>query len=323
MVVVGESLEDRDEAVASLGSLLLIGGPIALLLAALAGYGATAAALRPVERMRRRAAEIEATDPGARLPVPPADDEIGRLGTTLNAMLDRIEAAFARERTFVADASHELRTPLAILKTELELALEPRAHERGADRRAALGGGGDRPARRARRGPARDRPQRPGPAADPPRGAARRRAARAGARPRTRSPSARRSTPRADGLVLRADPLRLEQALGNLLDNALRHGGTRSSSRPRRATAPSASTSATTAPGFPDGLAAVRALHPRRQRARRAAAPASGWRSSPRSRAPTAARPERRTAPRAGRTSGSSCPDEAASPRDRAPPRPS
>ena len=129
MVVVGESLEDRDEAVESLGSLLLIGGPIALLLAALAGYGATAAALRPVERMRARAAAIEATDPGA--PAPGAAAPTTRSAasaTTLNAMLDRIEAAFARERTFVADASHELRTPLAILKTELELALQPRPH---------------------------------------------------------------------------------------------------------------------------------------------------------------------------------------------------
>src|SRR5437763_925525 len=60
---------------------------------------------------------------GGRLPVPPADDEIGRLGRTLNEMLARLEAAFARERSFVADASHELRTPLAILRTELELAL--------------------------------------------------------------------------------------------------------------------------------------------------------------------------------------------------------
>ena len=80
VVVVGESLDDRDEAVGSLGALLLIGGPILLLLTAAVGYGATAAALRPVERMRARAAEIEATDRGARLPVPPADDEIGRLG---------------------------------------------------------------------------------------------------------------------------------------------------------------------------------------------------------------------------------------------------
>src|SRR4051794_23957735 len=122
-VGVGESLDDRDDAVASLGTLLLIGGPITLLLAALAGYGATAAALRPVERMRARAAQIEAAEPGARLPVPPADDEIGRLRHTPNAMRGGREAASARERTFVADASHELRTPLAILKTELELAL--------------------------------------------------------------------------------------------------------------------------------------------------------------------------------------------------------
>jgi signal transduction histidine kinase len=73
--------------------------------------------------MRRKAGEISEHDPGARLPVAGADDEIARLGATLNAMLARLEAAFDRERTFVADASHELRTPLAILKTELELAL--------------------------------------------------------------------------------------------------------------------------------------------------------------------------------------------------------
>ena len=111
------------DALRNLAGTLLIGGPIALLLASLAGYGAAAAALRPVERMRRRAAEIQAAEPGTRLPVGPADDEIGRLGETLNLMLERLEAAFARERTFVADASHELRTPLAILKAELELAL--------------------------------------------------------------------------------------------------------------------------------------------------------------------------------------------------------
>src|SRR3954454_7967222 len=106
VVGVGESLDGREEAVASLGTLLLIGGPITLLLAALAGYGATAAALRPVERMRARAAEIEAGEPGGRLPVPPADDEIGRLGHTLNAMLERMEAAFARVRKFVVHARH-------------------------------------------------------------------------------------------------------------------------------------------------------------------------------------------------------------------------
>ena len=222
VVVVGESLDDRDEAVGSLGALLLIGGPILLLLTAAIGYGATAAALRPVERMRARAAAIEATDPGARLPVPKADDEIGRLGATLNAMLDRIEAAFQRERTFVADASHELRTPLAILKTELELALRRgrtteeltaalRSATEETDRLVALAEDllviarsdqGQLPIRRER--------------------------LQAGELlERVRDRHAPEATiAAADGLVVDADPLRLEQALGNLLDNARRHGGT-------------------------------------------------------------------------------------------------
>jgi signal transduction histidine kinase len=72
--------------------------------------------------MRSRAATISAAEAGAQLPLPEAHDEIRRLGETLNAMLGRLELAFARERAFVADASHELRTPLAILRTELELA---------------------------------------------------------------------------------------------------------------------------------------------------------------------------------------------------------
>ena len=88
----------------------LLGGPIALLLASLAGYGVAAAALRPVEAMRLQASEIGDTELGRRLPMPHAEDEISRLGETLNAMLGRLETAFERERTFVSDASHELRT---------------------------------------------------------------------------------------------------------------------------------------------------------------------------------------------------------------------
>jgi two-component system, OmpR family, sensor kinase len=122
VVVVGASRDDRDEALQSLAALLLAGGPLALLLASLAGYGVAGVALRPVEEMRRRAAEISELGSRERLPVPPADDELGRLGTTLNAMLGRLERSAERERRFVADASHELRTPLALLKSELELA---------------------------------------------------------------------------------------------------------------------------------------------------------------------------------------------------------
>lgn len=130
VVVVGASLEDRREALAGLLTQLLIAGPIALALSSLAGYALAGAALRPVEAIRERAAEISAERPGERLPVPRARDELFRLGQTLNAMLARLEAGLARERRFVADASHELRTPLALLQAELELALlRPRPPE--------------------------------------------------------------------------------------------------------------------------------------------------------------------------------------------------
>src|SRR6201999_3663215 len=121
--VVGEPLAQREKALDSLRALLIIGGPLALLLASLVGYAMAAAALRPVKRMRRRAAAVTASETSERLPVPFGTDESGRLGRTLNEMLSRLEAASARERAFVSDASHELRTPLAILRTELELAM--------------------------------------------------------------------------------------------------------------------------------------------------------------------------------------------------------
>jgi signal transduction histidine kinase len=121
VVVVGQSLDERDQALSNLTGVLLLGGPIALVLASLAGFSLTGFALRPVESMRRRAQTISATDLGGRLPSTGANDELGRLGRTLNEMLERIQEAVTRERTFVSDASHELRSPLAALRTELEL----------------------------------------------------------------------------------------------------------------------------------------------------------------------------------------------------------
>jgi two-component system OmpR family sensor kinase len=123
VVVTAASLDDRNESLRNLRTLLLIGIPAALLLASAAGYGVSGRALRPVKEMQERAAAISAAEPNSRLPLPEADDEIRRLGETLNGMLGRLEAAIERERAFVDDASHELRTPLAMHKTELELAL--------------------------------------------------------------------------------------------------------------------------------------------------------------------------------------------------------
>jgi signal transduction histidine kinase len=227
IVVVGSSLGDRNEALDSLATLLLIGGPVALLLASLAGYGAAGAALRPVEAMRLRAAEISAREPGERLPVPPAKDELRRLGQTLNEMLARIEATLERERRFVDDASHELRTPLALHKTGLELAL--RHGGSGEELRAAIVSGLEEVDRliqlaedllvvaRAEEGGLAISPQ-PLPVGDL--------LATVSERFRARASQSARPLVVGDGaeLAIEGDRLRLEQALTNMVDNALRHG---------------------------------------------------------------------------------------------------
>jgi two-component system, OmpR family, sensor kinase len=224
-VLVGATLGDRQDALDRLLVSLVVAGPVALLLTSFAGWLVTGAALRPVEAMRREAAAISVSEPERRLPVPATGDELARLGSTLNAMLDRMRAAFERERRFVDDASHELRTPLGILKMELDLALarartpkELEAVVRGASEET------DRLARlaedllvlaRAERGQVR--------------------LAKAdvslddvlGRTMRTFENRARGAGVRieldASGQRVRADADRLRQAVENLLDNAIRH----------------------------------------------------------------------------------------------------
>jgi heavy metal sensor kinase len=227
VVVVGSSLGDNQEALASLRKLLLIGGAAALLLSSIAGYGVAALALRPVEAMRRRAAEISSSDPDERLPVPAGGDELTRLGTTLNEMLARLEAGLERERRFVDDASHELRTPLALHKTELELALRYAASE--DELRAAIGSAVteiDRLAQLAEDLLVVARTQEGGLALSVERVPAQDLFDTVGERFRTRAAQAGRSLEvEANGdAVVEGDRLRLEQALTSIVDNALRHG---------------------------------------------------------------------------------------------------
>ncbi len=123
LLVVGTSLEDQQDALARLFTLLAVGGPVAIGLASVVGWLVAGAALRPVERLRVEAEAVSGSEPGRRLVVPATGDELARLAHSLNQMLARLEEAMTRERRLVSDASHELRTPLANLKAELELAL--------------------------------------------------------------------------------------------------------------------------------------------------------------------------------------------------------
>ena len=103
---------------------LYIGVPLALLFAGVTGFLAARRALRPLTVMTQSAAEISADSlTEQRLPIPRAKDELQALALAFNATLDRLSAAFTRQRRFTADASHELRTPVTAILGHTELAL--------------------------------------------------------------------------------------------------------------------------------------------------------------------------------------------------------
>lgn len=227
IAVVGQTTSDRAEALSGIAGAFALGGPFALLLASGTGYLLGGRSLAPVEAMRTQAQDITFEGAGERLPRPAANDELRRLAETLNAMLERVDTALARERVFVSDASHELRTPLAILKAEIELvrrtggtkeelevALDSAAEEvdqlvRLAEDLLVIARAdeGRLPIRReaVEIGPMLER--------------VRSRYVESGAR------GGSEIVVDADAVgSCQVDPLRIEQALGNLLDNALRHG---------------------------------------------------------------------------------------------------
>jgi signal transduction histidine kinase len=227
VVTVGQSLQDRNDALDSLVASFAIGGPIAVLLASLLGYSLAAAGLRPVEAMRRRAQGVSLSREDERLPLPAAHDEIHRLGETLNEMLDRLRRSFERERRFVADASHELRTPVAVIKAELEGALRAGGHDpqvrealvaslEECDHLAQMAEDLLLVARTSE-GELPVRPERL-----ELRELLNQVAARFTDRARERGRTI--SVDADDRQTVYADELRLRQALGNLVDNALRYG---------------------------------------------------------------------------------------------------
>jgi heavy metal sensor kinase len=226
VLVVAVPVDDQRDALSRLAALLWIGGPLALALTVGVTWLLVGATLRPVDAMRSEADAISASELGRRLPVPDTRDEVARLGETLNEMLGRLERAHERERRFVDDASHELRTPLSNLKAELDLAL--RRSRTAEELERALRSASEETDRLAR-------------LADDLLVLAR---ADRGRLPVRREPVeiarlvagsveafAAAATDRgveievlvSDALTAEVDELRMRQALGNLLENALRH----------------------------------------------------------------------------------------------------
>ncbi len=224
-LVVGTSREDADEALAQLRAQLLVGVPLALIVAGGLGYAVAGAGLRPIERMRTRAATISDRSAGERLPLPSADDELRRLAVTLNAMLERLDEGLQRERRFVAEASHELRTPLTLMLTEIELALaQPRQpeeltqalHSLNDEVRRLIALAEDLLERAGAERGGLPIEARPVDLVELATGVADR--FRAAAGNRSISITARRP------IEVQGDATRLDRALSNLVDNALRHG---------------------------------------------------------------------------------------------------
>ena len=135
--VILPSLDAVKADVETFGRVISIVVPVLVALIALSTWLVVGRALRPVEAIRSRVAQIGARELDQRVPDPGTGDEVGRLATTMNRMLDRLQRSSQRQRRFVSDASHELRSPLASLRTQLEVAL---AHPERAEWPAVAAG---------------------------------------------------------------------------------------------------------------------------------------------------------------------------------------
>jgi len=120
---VAEPLSVIDEGLRRLRRDFFTGVPLVLVLASAGGYFLARKNLSPIASMNRQTQQITAERLSSRLDVTNPRDELGRLATTINDLLTRLETSFKEQQRFIADASHELRTPLAVLRGETEVAL--------------------------------------------------------------------------------------------------------------------------------------------------------------------------------------------------------
>lgn len=118
---VGEPLASVEDALDGLTRAFAIGGTLTLAAALLVGFLLAAGFARPLRRMARIAARVDAGDLSPRIDYHGPRNETRILGDAFDHMLDRLEEAFARQRAFVSDASHELRTPLTAIRGQLEV----------------------------------------------------------------------------------------------------------------------------------------------------------------------------------------------------------
>jgi two-component system, OmpR family, sensor kinase len=129
-ILAGCPLTGYATAIHRFTGLLLAVGSVVLVLGLGGGWWLAGRAIRPIDQISATARRISAGNLSERVEVPEADNELGRLAGVLNTTFARLEAAFAQQRQFTADASHELRTPLAVLITEAQSTL---ARQRNAD----------------------------------------------------------------------------------------------------------------------------------------------------------------------------------------------
>lgn len=137
-IYIASSVASQSESVETLVTYLLVLVPAGGIFVGIGMWVLVGRSLRPVERIRSRVATIGSAHLTERVPVPDSHDEIARLASTMNEMLERLDRGHQLQRAFVADASHELRSPLTSLSMSLDVVGDAPAPERWAEARAVM-----------------------------------------------------------------------------------------------------------------------------------------------------------------------------------------